>query len=126
MPRHGGGWSVGGSSSAARYLLQAMAETLTTTVTELPESRVRVEVQVPPEEVQSRVEHKARQLGRELKLPGFRRGKVPAPLVIQRVGREAVLEEAVRDTLSSWYSAAIETSGIVPVGDPQLDLGELP
>ena len=103
-----------------------MAETLTTTVTELPESRVRVEVQVPPDEVQSRVERKARQLGRELKLPGFRRGKVPAPLVIQRVGREAVLEEAVRDTLGSWYADAIVTAGIVPVGDPQLDLGELP
>lgn len=103
-----------------------MAETLTTTVTELPESRVRVEVQVPPAEVQSRVEHKARQLGRELKLPGFRRGKVPAPLVIQRVGREAVLEEAVRDTLGSWYAEAIVTAGIVPVGDPQLDLGEMP
>jgi trigger factor len=103
-----------------------MAETLTTTVTELPESRVRVEVQVPPQEVQSRVEHKARQLGRELKLPGFRRGKVPAPLVIQRVGREAVLEEAVRDTLGSWYADAILAAGIVPVGDPQLDLGDLP
>ena len=46
--------------------------------------------------------------------------------MIQRVGREAVLEEAVRDTLSSWYSDAIESAGIVPVGDPQLDLGELP
>jgi trigger factor len=103
-----------------------MAETLITTVTELPESRVRVEVEVPPGEVQSRVEHKARQLGRELKLPGFRRGKVPAPLVIQRVGREAVLEEAVRDTLGSWYAQAIVTAGIVPVGDPQLDLGEMP
>ena len=46
--------------------------------------------------------------------------------MIQRIGREVVLEEAVRDTLSSWYSDAIETSGIVPVGDPQVDLGELP
>ncbi len=81
---------------------------------------------MPAGEVEGRLEHKAQQLGRELKLPGFRRGKVPAPLVIQRIGREAVLEEAVRDTLSSWYSDAIETSGIVPVGDPQLDLGELP
>jgi trigger factor len=103
-----------------------MASTLTTTVTELPESRVRVQVQVSPGEIESRVEHKARQLGRELKLPGFRRGKVPAPLVIQRVGREAVLEEAVRDTLGSWYADAIETAGIVPVGDPRLDLGDLP
>ena len=81
---------------------------------------------MPPGELEGRLERKARQLGRELKLPGFRRGKVPAPLVIQRIGREAVLEEAVRDTLSSWYSDAIESAGIVPVGDPQLDLGELP
>jgi trigger factor len=104
----------------------ADTDTLTTTVTELPESRVRLEVQVDAGEVQSRVEHKARELGRELKLPGFRRGKVPAPLVLQRMGREVVLEEAVRDTLGSWYADAIITAGIVPVGDPKLDLGELP
>ena len=97
-----------------------------TTLTELPDSRVRLQVQVPADELEGRLERKARQLGRELKLPGFRRGKVPAPLVIQRIGREAVLEEAVRDTLSSWYADAIENAGIVPVGDPQLDLGELP
>ena len=99
---------------------------LKTTVTELGDSRVRLQVQVPSGEVEGRLERKAKQLGRELKLPGFRRGKVPAPLVIQRLGREAILEEAVRDTLSSWYSDAIESAGIVPVGDPQLDLGELP
>ncbi len=97
-----------------------------TTVTELPDSRVRLQVQVPSSELEGRLEHKANQLGRELKLPGFRRGKVPAPLVIQRIGREAVLEEAVRETLSSWYSDAIETAGIVPVGDPQVALGDLP
>jgi trigger factor len=99
---------------------------LKTTVTELGDSRVRLRVEVPPEELEGRLERKARQLGTELKLPGFRRGKVPAPLVIQRVGREVVLEEAVRETISSWYSDAIETAGIVPVGDPRLDLGELP
>ncbi|HEY4896224.1 MAG TPA: trigger factor family protein, partial [Solirubrobacteraceae bacterium] len=95
-----------------------MAPALKTTVTELDGSRVRLSVEVPPDEVEGRLERKARQLGRELKLPGFRRGKVPAPLVIQRVGRDVVLEEAVRETISSWYSDAIETSGIVPVGDP--------
>ncbi|HUB72545.1 MAG TPA: trigger factor [Solirubrobacteraceae bacterium] len=103
-----------------------MPAALTTTVTELEDSRVRLRVQVPAAEVEGSVERKARELGRQLKLPGFRRGKVPPPLVIQRIGREAVLEEAVRDTISSWYSDAIERSGIVPVGDPQLNLGELP
>jgi trigger factor len=97
-----------------------------TTLTELGDSRVRLQVQVPPGELEGRLAAKAQQLGRQLKLPGFRRGKVPAPLVIQRMGREVVLEEAVRDTLSSWYSDAIESAGIVPIGDPQLDLGELP
>jgi trigger factor len=104
----------------------AVSATLKTTVTELPESRVRVQVQVPPSEIEARLESKARQLGREMRIPGFRRGKVPAPLVIQRVGREVVLEEAVRDTLGNWYSDAIETAGIVPVGDPQLDLADMP
>jgi trigger factor len=99
---------------------------LKTTLTELGDSRVRLQVEVPADELEGRLERKAQQLGRQLKLPGFRRGKVPAPLVVQRIGREVVLEEAVRDALSSWYSDAIETSGIVPVGDPQLDLGELP
>jgi trigger factor len=99
---------------------------LKTTVTELPESRVRVQVEVPPEEIEDRIDQRARQLGRQLKLPGFRKGKVPAPLVLQRVGREAVLDEAVRDSLASWYSAAIAESGIVPVGDPTVDLGDLP
>ena len=115
-----------GGGHRAHGIVAAMSTALKTTVTELPESRVRVQVEVPPSEVEARIERKARQLGREMKLPGFRRGKVPAPLVIQRVGREAVLEEAVRDTLGNWYADAIETAGIVPVGDPQLDLGGLP
>ena len=106
--------------------MAAVSLALKTTVTELPESRVRVLVEVPPNEVEVRLERKARELGRQLKLPGFRRGKVPAPLVIQRLGREVVLEEAVRDTLGNWYSDAIDTAGIVPVGDPKLDLSDLP
>jgi trigger factor len=107
-------------------IVAAVSAELKTTVAELGESRVRVQVEVPPDEVQERLEGKARQLGRELKLPGFRRGKVPAPLVIQRVGREAVLDQAVRDSLSRWYVEAIADAGLVTVGDPQLDLSDLP
>lgn len=103
-----------------------MPAALKTELTELPESRVRLQVQVPPAELEQRVERKARELGAKLRIPGFRRGKVPPPIVIRRVGREAVLEEAVRDTLSTWYASAVESSGIVPVGDPEVDLGELP
>jgi trigger factor len=103
-----------------------MPAELKTTVTELPESRVRVQAEVPADEVQRRMEQTARKLGRELKMPGFRKGKVPTPVVIQRIGREAVLDEAVRGTLGRWYVEAIDAAGIHPVGDPELDLGELP
>jgi trigger factor len=100
--------------------------TVTTTVTELPESRVRVQAEVPAEEVERRVAQAARSLARNLRVPGFRAGKAPPPVVIQRVGREAVLDEAVRDSIGSWYAAAIDDAHIVPVGEPDLDLGELP
>jgi trigger factor len=97
-----------------------------TTVTELADSRVRLQVQVPAGELEHLLERKARGLRRELKLPGFRRGKVPAPMVIQRIGREAVLEQAVREALSSWYADAVASAGIVPVGNPQISIAELP
>jgi trigger factor len=100
--------------------------TVKTSVTELPESRVRVQAEVPAEEVERRVAEAARQLGREMRVPGFRKGKVPPPIVIRRLGREAVLDEALRRALGSWYADAIEEAGIAPVGEPQLDMGQLP
>jgi trigger factor len=97
-----------------------------TTVTELPESRVRVQAEVPPEEVERRLEQAAKQLGRQMRIPGFRKGKVPPPVVMRRLGREAVLDEALRSSLGNWYADAIDGAGIAPVGEPQLDVGELP
>jgi trigger factor len=97
-----------------------------TSVTELPDSRVRVEVAVDADAVEKRIERTARELGREMRVPGFRRGKVPAALVLQRVGRETVLEQALRDALPEWYERALVEAGITPVGDPSLDVGELP
>jgi trigger factor len=99
---------------------------VTAKVTELPESRVRVEAEVTADEVERRVSQAAKALGRNLKIPGFRKGKVPAPVVISRVGRDAVLDEAVRGALGRWYSDAIDAAGIAPVGDPELNLGDLP
>jgi trigger factor len=97
-----------------------------TTVTELPESRVRVEAEVPPEVVEREVAKTARQLGREMRIPGFRKGKVPPPVVIRRIGRQAVLDETVRDAIGRWYADAIGEAKISPVGDPDLNLGDLP
>ena len=99
---------------------------LKTTVTELPESRVRLAVEVPPEEVERRVHQAAREVGSKMRIPGFRRGKVPPPVVIRRLGREALVEEAVRDGLPRWYQQAVDEAGIAPVGDPELDVPSNP
>jgi trigger factor len=103
-----------------------MSTAVKTTVTELPESRVRVEAEVPADEVERRMQATARQLGRDLRMPGFRKGKVPPPVVIQRMGRDTVLDETVRGALGRWYLDAIDAAGIHPVGEPSLDLGDLP
>jgi trigger factor len=97
-----------------------------TTVSELPDSRVRVEVGIEAEDVDRRIDDAAKRLGRELRIPGFRKGKVPPQIVLQRVGRAAVMEQALRDALPEWYERAVLDSGISPVGDPQLDVGSFP
>jgi len=97
-----------------------------TAVTELGDSRVRVDVGIEPDTIEKRVERAARQLAGDMRVPGFRKGKVPADLVIQRVGREAVLEQALRDSLAEWYERALLETGITPIGDPQLNVESLP
>jgi trigger factor len=104
----------------------AVMASVKTTVTELPESRVRVEAEVPAAEVERRIQQAARELGRQMRIDGFRKGKVPPAVVIRRVGREAVLDEALRSALGSWYADAIDGAGIATVGEPDLDVGELP
>jgi trigger factor len=97
-----------------------------TSVKELPDSRVRVEVDVEAADVDRRLARTASGLGRELRVPGFRKGKVPPAVVLQRVGREAVMEETLREALPEWYERALLESGVTPVGDPKLDVAALP
>jgi trigger factor len=103
-----------------------MASPVTTSVTELPESRVRVDAEVPAAEVEKRLAQAARRLARDTRVPGFRKGKVPPPVFIRRVGRDYVLDEAIRSSIGGWYSDALGDAGIVPVGEPKLDLGDPP
>jgi trigger factor len=99
---------------------------VTTNVTELPESRVRVAAEVSAEEVERRLQQAAKRLGSTMRIPGFRKGKVPPAVVIRRLGREAVLDEAVRTSLGNWYVDAIDEAGISPIGEPDLDMSDLP
>ena len=99
---------------------------LTTEVTDLPDSRVKIATTVPAGEVDRQLEHAARDDAREMRFPGFRKGKVPPKLVLQRLGREAVMEQALREGLPEWYERALLDSRVSPVGDPKLDMPEPP
>ena len=97
-------------------------DAISTTVTELPDSRVRVLAEVPPDELRRSIDRSARQLGRNLRVAGFRKGKVPPPVIIQRLGREAVVDRAVQDGLKRWWRVALDDAGIASVGQPTLDV----
>src|SRR5687768_17667692 len=103
-----------------------MPAAVKTNVTELPDSRVRVDVEVPTEALERELKSAAAELGREMRVPGFRSGKVPPEVVLRQVGREAVMDEAVRRGLPAWYEEAVHDAGITTVGDPELDLTDLP
>jgi trigger factor len=97
-----------------------------TKVEELPESRVRLQVEVPEDDVKHALEHAASDLAGSLRIPGFRKGKVPPRVVAARVGREALWEEAVRSHLDSWFWTAAASSGIHPVASPEVETAEGP
>src|SRR3954452_5620043 len=99
---------------------------VTTSTTELPDSRVRLDVEVPADAVEKAIGQTAGELGRDMKIPGFRKGKVPAQVVVQRVGREQLLAAAVQHAMGDWYEEPVNGAGSAAVGHPKLDGGSLP
>ncbi|MGZ5376128.1 MAG: trigger factor, partial [Solirubrobacterales bacterium] len=97
-----------------------------TTVTELDGSRIKIDVEIPPDEVKESIDHVAGHLGAEMKVPGFREGKVPPEMVVQKLGRQAVLAQAIEHSLAGWYERALLDADVSPVGDPKLNVPELP
>jgi trigger factor len=97
-----------------------------TKVKELPNSRAEVEVEVPAKDVERATSRAARAMAREMRMPGFRKGKAPPSLVIQRLGFGAVLEEAIREALPEWYEQALLGSGVSPIGDPSIEMVSTP
>ena len=94
-------------------------------VEELPENRVRLTVQVPSHDVHHAVEHAADDLAQTVKVPGFRKGKVPRQVLIQRVGRERLLSEAVESHIGGWFWSAAAQTRLRPVEQPEYEF-ELP
>ncbi len=96
-----------------------------TQVEELPDSRVRLTVDVPSHDVHHAVEHAAEDLAQSLKVPGFRKGKVPRQVLLQRVGGERLMREAVESHIGGWFWNAAARTRLRPVEQPEFDF-ELP
>jgi trigger factor len=96
-----------------------------TVVEELPENRVRLEVEVPSGDVQHAIDHAASDLASSLKIPGFRKGKVPMQVLLARVGKERLYTEAVDSHIGGWFRNAAVREHIRPIAQPEYDY-ELP
>jgi trigger factor len=94
-------------------------------VEELPDNKVRLTVDVPSADVHHAVEHAASDLAQTVKIPGFRKGKVPMPVLVSRIGRDRLYAEAIESHIGGWYGNAIARAGIRPADSPELDY-ELP
>jgi trigger factor len=89
------------------------------TVEELPESKVRMTVEVPSGDVEHAIDHAASDLAGSLKIPGFRQGKVPMPVLLARVGRERLYTEAVESHIGGWFRAAVRDTNVRPIEAPE-------
>jgi trigger factor len=94
-------------------------------IEELPDNKVRLTVDVPGADVHHAVEHAASDLAASVKIPGFRAGKVPMPVLVSRIGKERIYTEAIESHIAGWYGNAVARARIRPADQPQLDY-ELP
>src|SRR5438477_11700472 len=90
-------------------------------VEELPENRVRLTVEVPSHDVEHAGDHAASDLAGSVRIPGFRKGKVPLPVLFARVGKERVYAEAVESHIGNWFRNAATSSRIRPVSRPEYE-----
>src|SRR5438046_6280689 len=86
---------------------------------ELADGKVRLNVEVPSHDVKHAVEHAASDLAGTVKIPGFRKGKVPKQVLVQRVGRDRLLNEAIDSHIGGWFWAAAAEKRVRPVEQPE-------
>ena len=95
-------------------------------VENLTPTRVKLNVEVPFEELQPSIAEAYKSVASQIRVPGFRKGKVPSKLIDQRVGRGYVLETAINEGLNGWYQAAVQETGIRPLSRPEVEITEVP
>jgi len=94
-------------------------------VENLSPTRVKLAVEVPFSELKSSLDEAYRSIASQVRVPGFRPGKVPARIIDQRIGRAAVLEEAINKALPKAYSDAVRETGVKALGQPDIEVTQL-
>lgn len=97
-----------------------------TAVEKLSPTRVKLNVEVPFDELKPAIEAATKKIAGQVQIPGFRKGKIPAAVVEQRFGRPAILQEAVNDSLPTFYQQAAAEAEIKPAGRPEVEVTEVP
>ena len=95
------------------------------TVERLPEDKVRLSVEVSRHDLEHAVEHATSDLAESVKIPGFRKGKVPTQVLVARVGKERVMDEAISSHIGGWFRNAATSARIHPIAQPDYEY-ELP
>jgi trigger factor len=98
-----------------------MDRAMATLVEELPDNKVRLRVDVPQADLEHAVEHATHDLSESVKIPGFRKGKVPPQVLQARIGRERIFREAVESHIGGWFMNAAASTRIRPVAAPEYD-----
>ncbi len=96
-----------------------------TDVEELSPTRVKLTIEVPFEELKTSLDKAYREVGRQVRIPGFRPGHVPPRVIDQRLGRGVVLEQAVNDAVPKLYGQALEDNDVLALGQPDLEITQL-
>jgi trigger factor len=99
---------------------------LKTAVERIKPTRAKLTIEVTPEEFRPSIDHAYEHIAETVNIPGFRKGKIPAAILDQRVGRPAILAHAINDGLDSIYREALEESKLRPLGQPAADVKQSP
>jgi trigger factor len=98
---------------------------LKSAVEKLSPTRVKLSIDVPFAELSPHIDGAYKSLSEKINIPGFRKGKVPAAMIDQRVGRAAVLDEAINASLPTFYSQAAKDNDVLVIGRPNVEITEL-
>ena len=104
---------------------QVKSPGMTVTLERKAASQVALQVEATADEVEAAVQASLKRLAGRVRIAGFRPGKAPAAMVERAVGWETIRHETVDHLVPDLYRRAVDETGVEPVGDPELDLGEL-